>query len=52
MVYYEAATKYIFDKFPLNDDTLKHAQFVEFHDRMNAQFTDVEYFADRYSTVL
>ena len=49
---YEAATKSIFNKFPLNDDTPKHAQFVEFHDRMNAQFTDVEYFADRYSTVL
>ena len=43
---------YIFDKFPLSDDTLKNAQFVEFHNRMNAHFTDVEYFAHRYSTVL
>ena len=34
--YYKAATKYIFDKFPLNDDTLKHAQFVEFYNRMTA----------------
>ncbi len=25
---------------------------MEFHNRMNAHFTDVEYFADRYSTVL
>ena len=52
--YYEAATKYVLDKFPLNDDTLKHARFVEFDRRAHADlnFTDVEYFANRYSAIL
>lgn len=50
--YYEAATKYVLDKFPLNDDILKHAKFVEFETRDHANFTDAEYFANRYSALL
>lgn len=47
--YYESAAKY---KFPFDDEVLKHSKFVDFEDRENAEYTDVEYFLDRYSALL
>ena len=50
--FFEVATKYILDKFPLNDETLKHAKLVDFERRESADISDVEYFSDCYSTFL
>lgn len=47
--FYESAIKYILDKFP---ETLKHAKFIDFEERENVEFTDVEYFVERYSILL
>lgn len=50
--FYECAVDYIRLKFPLNDDLLMHARFVNFEERENCEFADVEYFIDRYQKVL
>ena len=47
--FYEAATKY---KIPLRDDLLVHARFVNFNNRENARFSDVEFFLDHYKSAL
>ena len=40
------------NELPLQDDTLIHARFVDFFQRDNASFEDVEFFLKKYSTVL
>ncbi len=35
--YYETAVKYIFEKFPLHDETLAHAKFLNFEKRESAE---------------
>ena len=50
--FYEAAVEYIKAKFPLNDDVLLHARVVNFEKREASQFSDIEYFIERYSSVL
>lgn len=51
-VYYENAVEFIVNKFPIDDETLKHAQFVHFENREVAEFTDVSYFVDEHSSLL
>ena len=50
--FYEAATKYIASIFPLRDDLLVHARFVNFNNRENARFSDVKFFLDHYKSAL
>lgn len=47
--YYEVATSQIFLKLPLNDELLRHAQFVDFFERERRTFSDVEFFIEKYS---
>ena len=49
--FYEAAFEYIVAKFPL-DDVLEHAIFVNFERRESCNFSDVNYFMDRYQVAL
>lgn len=49
--FYTLAISYIKQKFPFQDDLLKHAHFVNFENRAVCPFSDVEYFVQRYSTV-
>jgi hypothetical protein len=49
--FYEAAIKYILEKFPFSDDLLKHSRFLNFDKRSSCLFSDIEYFADRYKNV-
>lgn len=49
--FYTSAISYIKQKFPFQDDLLKHAHFVNFENRAVCPFSDVEYFVQRYSTV-
>ena len=41
----------ILEKFPFNDDLLKHARFLNFDKRSNCPFLDIEYFANCYKNV-
>ena len=50
--FYEAAVEYIIAKFPLTDELLLHARFVDFENRESAEFKNVEYFMTRYIEVL
>ena len=50
--FYECTIDYIRAKFPLSDDLLMHARFVNFGERENCEFADVEYFIARYKNVL
>ena len=47
-----AAVEYIISRFPLTDDVLKHAKFVDFEKRESSEFSDVEYFIGLYSKIL
>ena len=49
--FYVAATKYIIEKFPFEDDVLKCAKFVNFEKRANCTFSDVEFFMHRYQGI-
>ena len=50
--FYERTIDYIRAKFPLSDDLLMHARFVNFGERENCEFADVEYFIARYQSIL
>ena len=49
--FYTSAISYIKQKFPFQDELLKHARFVNFENRTVCSFADVEYFVQRYLTV-
>ena len=50
--FYEAAVGYILAKFPLKDDILLHARVINFEKCENSTFSSVEYFLERYTSVL
>ena len=50
--FYAAAFEYIIAKFPLRDDVLQHAKFVDFDKRQSCHFSDISYFMDHYQIVL
>ena len=52
--FYERTIDYIQAKFPLSDDLLMHARFVNFGERENCEFADadVEYFIAHYQNIL
>ena len=50
--FYVEALKYARSHLPLDDPILKNAGFVNFAQRESAQLSQIEYFIDRYSSVL
>lgn len=50
--FYETAAAEALSKLPLDDETLKHAKFVNFAQREHCSFDDVEFFVTRYPTLL
>ena len=50
--FYVAAVDYIKAKFPIGDELLTHAKFVNFDKRESCEFKDVEYFMERYNGIL
>ena len=50
--YYMSAVKHIREKYPFGDEVLKHSKFVDFDNRENVEYTDVEYFVHRYTDLL
>ena len=50
--FYVAAVEYIRSRLPLRDELLIHARFVNFETRETCEFKDVEYFIERYNSVL
>ena len=46
--FYITAVKYSLDNLPLNDPVLKNALFVDFAQREQAAFPQVEFFIHRY----
>lgn len=49
--FYQRAALEAILKLPLQDDTLIHAKFVDFFQRENASFDDLEFFLKNYPTV-
>lgn len=46
--FYVAAVAYINTRFPIGDEVLTHARFINFDKREECGFSDVEYFIERY----
>ena len=50
--YFKAAFQYVLSKFPLNDELLKHARWINFQKRSQAKWESVEYFLSRFQSAL
>lgn len=50
--YFETACAYIKDKFPLQEEVLKHAEVVGVENRSDVSFTSVKFFIERYPAIL
>lgn len=50
--FYEKALQYARDNLPLNDPVLINSRFLNFAQRESAEFAQLEYFIDRFSTLL
>ena len=51
--FFQGATSYLIEILPLSDPLIMHAQFIDFKKRdSSAKFSDVEFFAIRYSNLL
>ena len=51
-VFYESAVSYGLSHLPFDDELLKNAQFVDIKRRLEADFTQVAYFVERFSELL
>lgn len=49
--FYKSAIDYVNKKFPFDEEILQHAKFVNFENRKNCNFSDVEYFVQRYHDI-
>ena len=50
--YFKAAFQYVLKKFPLNDELLKHARWINVQKRSQAKWESVEYFLSRFHSAL
>ena len=50
--FYVRAMEYALENLPMNDEMLKNAAFVSFRSRESANFSQVEYFVERFNTLL
>ena len=50
--FYKACFHYAVKNLPLDDVVLRHSRFANFASRKDVSIEDVEYFIDRYSTIL
>ena len=50
--FYEACVQYAVKNLPLDDVVLRHSIFAMFANRQDLSIEDVEYFIDRYLTIL
>ena len=50
--FYESAVSYALSHLPLKDELLQNAQFVNIRERVQADFTQVTYFVERFSKLL
>ncbi|XP_068677860.1 uncharacterized protein [Montipora foliosa] len=50
--YFKAAFQYVLSKFPLNDELLKHARWINVQKRSQAKWESVEYFLSRFQSAL
>ena len=50
--YFERSLDYILRKFPLKDDLIKNAVWIDVPNRIGHQWENVQYFYDRYSSLL
>ena len=50
--YFKAAFQYVLKRFPLNDELLKHARWINVQKRSQAKWESVEYFLSRFHSAL
>ena len=50
--FYEACVQYAVKNLPIDDVVLRHSRFAKFANRRDLSIKDVEYFIDRYLTIL
>ena len=50
--YFKAAISYILKKFPLTDELLKHAKWIDIQNRSDAEWQSVEFFLLKFNSVL
>ncbi|XP_058941996.1 uncharacterized protein [Pocillopora verrucosa] len=50
--YFKAAFQYVLSKFPITDELLKHARWINVQKRSQAKWESVEYFLSRFKSAL
>ena len=50
--YFKAAFQYVLSKFPITDELLKHARWINVQKRSQAKWESVEYFLSRFQSAL